>query len=90
MSELLSNPKALIGLACLGALILGFNLTLFGLLRGSRTAQEEASKWGKALMGGQTARRQQEAQLDELHQAVANLKSQSTDRPTDDHPQTSE
>ncbi len=88
MNALLSNPKALIGLACLGALILGFNLTLFGLLRGSRTAQEEASKWGKALTGGQTARRQQEAQLDELHQAVANLQSPANDREHQDKPDT--
>ena len=80
MTELLSNPKALIALACIGALVVGFNLTLFGLLRGSRTVQEEASKWGKALTGGQTAQKRQEAQLDELHQAVANLQSSANNQ----------
>jgi hypothetical protein len=85
MSELLANPKALIALACLGALVLGLNLTLFGLLRGSKQVQEEAAKWGKALRGGVDGGRQQEAQLDELHRAVAGLKSQTggQDRPHD-------
>lgn len=79
MNELLSNPKALLALLCVGALVLSFNLILFGLLRGDKTVQEEFSKWGKAVGGGQDARRRQEAQLDELHRAVANLKSQQAD-----------
>ena len=80
MNELFANPKALLALACLGALVLGANLTLFGLLRGSKTVQEEASKWGKAFTGGQAAHRKQQAQLDELHQAVANLKATTADK----------
>jgi L-arabinose isomerase len=79
MNGLLANPKALLALFCVGALVLSFNLILFGLLRGDKTVQEEMSKWGKAAGGGQDARRQQAAQLDELHRAVANLKSQPAD-----------
>jgi hypothetical protein len=86
MNELLANPKGLVILLCFGAVILGLNLSLFGLLRGNKTVQEEASKWGKALSGGQQARRQQDAQLDELHRAVAQFKSQTVDqRKPDDH-----
>jgi hypothetical protein len=75
MNELLANPKALLALLCVGALVLSFNLILFGLLRGDKTVQEEISKWGKAAGGGQEVRRQQDAQLDELHRAVAHLKA---------------
>jgi len=76
----------MLALACLGALVLSANLTLFGLLRGSRTVQEEASKWGKAFTGGQAAQRRQQAQLDELHQAVASLKAAAADTDTEKKP----
>lgn len=70
----MTNPRALVILLCLGGAVIGLNLTLFGLLRGSRSVHEEASKWGKALRGGQELRSQQDAQLSELHQAVAQFK----------------
>jgi L-arabinose isomerase len=79
MNELLANPKALLALFCVGALVVSFNLILFGLLRGDKTVQEEISKWGRAAGGAQESRRRQDAQLDELHRAVANLKPQHTD-----------
>ena len=85
MSELLTNPKALVILLCLGGAIVGLNLTLFGLLRGSRSVQAEASKWGKALGGGQELRTRQEAQLSELHQAVAQFKPAPKPNP-EEHP----
>jgi hypothetical protein len=80
MNELLSNSKTLLALACIGALVVGFNLTLFGLMRGSKTARDEASKLGKAIGGGQAAQREQAAQLEALHQAVARLKSQPDEK----------
>jgi hypothetical protein len=73
MSELLSNPRAILIVACLGAVILGLNLTLFGLWRGNKTVQAEAAKWGQALRGGREARERQNAQLEELHRAVSQL-----------------
>jgi len=73
MNELLANPKAWLILGCLGALVLGLNLSLLGLLRHDKTVAEEASKWGKALRGGAEGQKQQNAQLDELHRLVANL-----------------
>ncbi len=79
MNALFANPKALLALLCVGALVLSFNLILFGLLRGDKTVREEISKWGRAASGGQEARRQQDAQLDELHRAVANLKTPTSD-----------
>ena len=63
MNALFANPKALLALLCVGALVLSFNLILFGLLRGDKTVREEISKWGKAAGGGQEVRRQQDAQL---------------------------
>jgi hypothetical protein len=83
MNALLANPKALLALLCVGALVLSFNLILFGLLRGDKTVREEISKWGKAAGGGQEVRRRQDAQLDELHRAVANLKTPTSDTQTD-------
>jgi hypothetical protein len=76
MRDLLSNPAALIALVCVGALIIGLHLTLFGLLTGSKAVHAEASKWGKALRGGQDARRHQEHQMDELHRLVSELAEQ--------------
>ncbi len=73
MNELLANPKIWLILGCLGALVLGLNLSLIGLLRHDKTVAEEASKWGKALRGGREGQKRQEAQIDELHRLVANL-----------------
>jgi hypothetical protein len=75
MSELLSNPKGLLALACIGGLVISFNLILIGLLRGDKTVHEEMSKWGKAFDGGREMRQAQTAQLDELHQLVEKLKA---------------
>jgi len=83
MPDWLTNPKGLIVLLCLGTLILGFNASLFSLLRGNQTAQREASKWSQVLRGGPESQRRQAAQLDELHQAVSQLKSKSEDEPND-------
>ena len=85
MSELLTNPKALIILVCFGGAVIGLNLTLFGMLRGSRSAQEEASKWGQALRGGLEVRARHEAQLNELHQAVSQLKAASSKQKPEEH-----
>ena len=82
MNALLANPKALLALLCVGALVLSINLILFGLLRGDKTVREEISKWGKAAGGGQEVRRRQDAQLDELHRAVAHLKAPQADEDT--------
>ena len=82
MNELLANPKALLALLCVGALVLSFNLILFGLWRGDKSVQEEVSKWGRAMGGGQEGRRRQDAQLDELHRAVAHLKAPQADEDT--------
>lgn len=77
MSELLSNPKGLLALACIGGLVISLNLILIGLLRGDQTVHEEISKWGKAFGGGREALagQAQAAQLDELHQLVEKLKA---------------
>jgi hypothetical protein len=74
MNDLLKNPAAWVALLCLAAFVVGLNLTLIGLARGDRNVREEASKWGKALRGGVDGRQQAEAQMDELHAAVEQLK----------------
>ena len=75
MNELLSNPKAWLILGCLGAMVLGLNLSLLGLLRRDKAVMEEASKWSKALRGGREGQQRQDAQLYELHRLVSNLQS---------------
>jgi hypothetical protein len=82
MEDLLANPRGLIIIACFGAMVVGLNLTLFGLLRGDKSVQREAAVWGKVLRGNQASQRQQ-AQLDELHQRVADLQRPPT--PPDEH-----
>jgi hypothetical protein len=85
MNDLLSNPRGLLALACLGGLVISFNLILFGLLRGDKTVLEEMSKWGKAFGGGRDARQAQAAQLDELHQRVEKLKASPPSSKEQDH-----
>lgn len=55
MEQLLSNPRGLIIIFCFGALVLGLNLTLIGVLRGDKRFQREASRWGQAIGGGREA-----------------------------------
>ena len=81
MKELLANPASLIIVCGVVALVVGLNLTLFGLLRGDQRVRAEASKWTKPLTGAPEARRRQEAQLDELHKLVQDLPPTHTGQP---------
>lgn len=72
MNELLANPKALVALLCVVALVVGINAMLFSAFRG-RSFQQHASKWSQALGGGAEARRRQREQFDELHRRVQQL-----------------
>jgi len=76
MDELLSNPRALIALACLGGLFLGVNLTLLSAFRRSKYLEEQAKIWGNAIGGGAAVRKQRQQDLDELHRRVQELKSE--------------
>jgi hypothetical protein len=75
MNELLSNPRALVALACLLGIVIGVNLTLLGTFRHSKFLQDQAKIWGNAMGGGAEVRKRQQDQLDELHQRVQGLKS---------------
>ena len=86
MDQLLSNPRGLVILCCLGALVLSLNLSLFGLLRGDKRFQREASKWTLAIGGGREARKKQDSDAAELNRLVKQLKAQEqkgTDIPHD-------
>ena len=83
LDQLLSNPLALLLVCGVGAIVISFNLVLVGLLRGDRREQRVASKWGKALTGGQEGRRKQDAQLSALREAVKQL--EETARPDAKH-----
>jgi len=84
MPDWLTHPQALIVILCLGTLILGLNASLLGLLRGNTKAWTEAAKWGQVLRGGPESRQRQAAQLDELHQAVSQFKSGTSQDKSDD------
>ncbi len=77
MEQLLQNPRGLIILCCFGALVLGLNMTLVGLLRGDKRFQREASKWTQALGGGRAVRQKQDADAAELSRLVKQLKEQA-------------
>ena len=74
MNEILSNPRALIALLCVIALVLGVNALLFSAFRGGSFAQH-AAKWGQAFGGGADIRKRRQEQLDELHDRVDQLQS---------------
>ena len=80
LNRLLNNPLGL----CLVLMLVGFvigNLWLMiSMLNRKQNFDEEASKWGKAFRGGFDAQKQQNAQLDELHRQVAQLKSEASQR----------
>jgi|GraSoiStandDraft_4_1057263.scaffolds.fasta_scaffold1135409_2 hypothetical protein len=69
----LSDPRLLIGLVLIIALVIGVNFVLINLLRGKRPDERESSVWGRALGGARRAQRQQTADYDKLHQMVTSL-----------------
>ncbi|MBI3241662.1 MAG: hypothetical protein HYZ49_05150 [Chloroflexi bacterium] len=79
MDKLLSNPQALIALLCVAGLVIGINLALFSALGQGKVLQKQAEIWGKAIGGGAEIRKQQNSQLDELHQRVQQLKAKTED-----------
>lgn len=76
MSELLSNPRALIGLTCIVALVIGINLPLLSAFRNSKFLQEQVKILGHAIGSGAEIRKQRQEDLDELHRRVQELKSE--------------
>ncbi len=73
MDKLLSNPQSLLALLCIVGLVVGINLALFNAMSHGKMLQEQARIWGKAFGGGTEARKQQNDQLNELHQRVQQL-----------------
>ncbi len=73
MDQLLSNPRGIIILCCFGALVVGLNMTLVGVLRGDKRFQREASKWTQAFDGGRAARQKQDNDAAELRRMVQDL-----------------
>ncbi len=84
MPDWLTNPRALIVIVCIGALVLGLNATLLSFLLGNKAALREASVWRQTLRGGSERQRQQDAQLDELHRIVSDFKSNKPQDKLDD------
>ena len=74
MEQLLSTPRGLVIICCFGALVLGLNATLIGVLRGDKSFQREASRWGQAIGGGREVRQKQDADAAELNRLVKQLK----------------
>ena len=79
MAPIFANPRLAIVLCLVGLLVLGINFTLFNLLRGKRPLDAHGSAWSRALGVGRQAQRQQTADYDRLHQAVAALQSKPDD-----------
>jgi len=84
MPDWLTNPRALIVILCIGALILGINAPLLSLLLGKKATGRDAPAWRQALRGGSERQRQQDAQLDELHRIVSEFKSDKSQDKSDD------
>lgn len=65
--------------------VLSVNLTLFGLMRGNKNVQAEASKWALAVGGGRQAQANHDAQVAALHSAVEALKQTQPPAETPTH-----
>ena len=76
----LTIPGPLIAIGLIAAIVLVTAATLVSALR---RRSGEGESWGKAFSGAREKQRQQTAQMDELHRAVANLsaKSPGSDEP---------
>ena len=86
MSQLLSDPQALVVICLLIGFVLSINLTLLGLLRGDKRVQSEAAKWARAVGGGRAGQRRQSSQYDELRRVVAALEAPPASEPPPDLP----
>ena len=76
MNELWSNPTGLVIICCFGALVLGLNMTLVGILRGDQRFKREAFRLTQAFGGGRDVRQKQASDAAELHRLVQQLKDQ--------------
>ena len=76
MDVLFANPKLVIAAIALLLLVISANWLWLSVLRGDIGATERAAKWGKALRGNADAQKKQQADLDELHRRVVELKNQ--------------
>jgi len=78
----LTIPGWLIVIIIIGLVVLISAGTLVSALRGRSGAD---NTWGKAFSGARRQQRQQAAQMDELHRAVANLSAQESksDKPNE-------
>lgn len=79
MLDFLLSNKLLIALLIVVALVTVTHALAFGMARSAKREVKEASVWGKAIYGGRTRLKQQDAQLDELSRLVAHI-----DRPPND------
>jgi hypothetical protein len=85
LNRLLNNPLGLCLVIFLAVFVIGNLVVMVSMLgRKEVMSDEMASKWGKAIRGGFDAQKRQNAQLDELHQQVARLKSEKS--PPKDEP----
>jgi hypothetical protein len=85
VDELLSNPRGIFILCCVGALVFGLNMTLVGVLRGDKRFQREASKWTQAFGGGRDVRRKENADAAELHRLVQEIKDKGLEGQSPKH-----
>jgi hypothetical protein len=76
----LTIPGPLIVVLILGAVILALAATIVGALR---RGGQNGGNWGAALNGARERQRAQVAQMDALHQAVADL---AADKPNPEKP----
>jgi hypothetical protein len=85
MDQLLANPRGLIILCCFGALVLGLNMTLVGILRGDKRFQREASRLTQAFGAGRDVRQKDTADAAELRRLVQQLQDQEPKEPDEPH-----
>jgi len=78
LTQILSNPTALVSLLCIVGFVVAVNLPLLFPLGLGKMFEREARTWSKALRNGADVSERNAKQMDDLHKQVEELKKPPT------------
>jgi hypothetical protein len=78
LTQILSNPTALVSLLCIVGFVVAVNLPLLFPIGLGKIFEREAKTWSKALRNGSDVSERNAKQIDDLHKQVEDLKKPPT------------
>jgi hypothetical protein len=78
LTQILSNPTALVSLLCIVGFVVAVNLPLLFPIGLGKIFEREARTWSKALRNGSDVSERNAKQIDDLHKQVEDLKKPPT------------